>query len=93
MCTVSMIGDHFSEKWKQPPYQQFITNIPEVSRAEFEALKKEVEEMKALLKRAKEYDEKNNEPNCEIEEKMAMLRKFAEAVGISLDDVIKNNNI
>lgn len=92
MCTVSMIGDHFSEKWKQPPYQQIFTNIPDVSRAEFEALKKEVEEMKALLKRAKEYDEKNNEPNCEIEEKMAMLRKFADAVGIDLDDVIKKKD-
>lgn len=92
MCTVSMIGDHFNEKWKQPPYQQIFTNIPDVSRAEFEALKKEVEEMKALLKRAKEYDEKNNEPNCEIEEKMAMLRKFADAVGIDLDDVIKKKD-
>lgn len=92
MCTVSMIGDHFSEKWKQPPYQQIFTNIPDVSRAEFEALKKEVEEMKALLKRAKEYDEKNNEPNCEIEEKMTMLRKFSDAVGIDLDDVIKKKD-
>lgn len=87
-----MIGDHFNDKWKQPPYQQIFTNIPDVSRAEFEALKKEVEEMKALLKRAKEYDEKNNEPNCEIEEKMAMLRKFADAVGIDLDDVIKKKD-
>jgi hypothetical protein len=92
MCTVSMIGDHFNDKWKQPPYQQIFTNIPDVSRAEFEALKKEVEEMKVLLKRAKEYDEKNNEPNCEIEEKMAMLRKFADAVGIDLDDVIKKKD-
>jgi hypothetical protein len=92
MCTVSMIGDHFNDKWKQPPYQQIFTNIPGVSRAEFEALKREVEEMKALLKRAKEYDEKNNEPNCEIEEKMAMLRKFADAVGIDLDDVIKKKD-
>lgn len=92
MCTVSMIGDHFNDKWKQPLYQQIFTNIPDVSRAEFEALKKEVEEMKALLKRAKEYDEKNNEPNCEIEEKMAMLRKFADAVGIDLDDVIKKKD-
>ena len=87
-----MIGDHFNDKWKQPPYQQIFTNIPDVSRVEFEALKKEVEEMKALLKRAKEYDEKNNEPNCEIEEKMAMLRKFADAVGIDLDDVIKKKD-
>jgi hypothetical protein len=88
-----MIGDHFNDKWKQPHYQQILTKIPDVSRAEFDALKKEVEEMKALLKRAKEYDEKNNEPNCEIEEKMAMLRKFADAVGIDLDDVIKKKDV
>ena len=89
MCTVSMIGDHFNDKWKQQPYQQLFTNIPEITKAEFEALKKEVEEMKALLKRAKIYDEQNNEPNCEMDEKMAMLRKFANAVGINLDDVLK----
>ena len=92
MCTVSMIGDHFNDKWTQPPYQQIYTNLPNVSREEFEELKKEVMEMKALLIRAKEYDEKNNEPNCEIEEKMAMLRKFADAVGVDLDSVIRNKN-
>lgn len=92
MCVVSMVGDHFNDKWQEPYYQKIFTNIPDVSRAEFDALKREVEEMKALLKRAKEYDEKNNEPNCEIEEKMAMLRKFADAVGIDLDDVLKKNN-
>jgi hypothetical protein len=89
MCTVSMIGDHFNDKWRQPEYQRIYTNIPDVSRSEFESLKKEVEEMKALLKRAKEYDERNNEPDCELEEKMAMLRKFADAVGLDLDDIIK----
>lgn len=90
MCVVSMIGDHFNDKWQHSHYQKIFTNFSDVSREEFEALKKEVEEMKALLKRAKEYDEKNNEPNCEIEEKMAMLRKFADAVGIDLDDIIGN---
>ena len=90
MCVVSMVGDHYHDKWNQPPYKQLFTNTPEVSRAEFEALKKEVQEMKALLKRAKEYDERNNEPNCEIEEKMKTLRKIAELVGVNLDDVLKS---
>ncbi len=89
MCTVSMIGDHYSHKWGQPDYQHLFTNIPQINRAEFDALKKEVEEMKALLKRAKIYDEQNNEPHCEMDEKMAMLRKFSEAVGINLDDILK----
>jgi hypothetical protein len=44
--------------------------------------------MKALLKRAKEYDERNGEPECEMDEKMAVLRKLAEMVGVNLDDVL-----
>jgi hypothetical protein len=106
MCVVSMVGDHYREKWKPrfPDWDDvqipvwpspktngsptFVPLPPEITRAEFDALKKEVEEMKGLLKRAKEYDERNGEPDCEIDEKMSLLRKVAAAVGISLDDVI-----
>lgn len=112
MCTVSMIGDHYRDKWEprpwfpgispmmpgvpitpSMPYQPMAPSVgaipmPPISRAEFDALKKEVEEMKALLKRAKEYDERNGEPNCEMDEKMAVLRKVAKLVGVDLDDVI-----
>lgn len=102
MCVVSMIGDHYRDKWadiwpgiKVPDSVEYpgkgvqpFNPIPVISRDEFDALKKDVEEMKALLKRAKEYDERNNEPDCKIEEKMALLRKVARMVGIDLDDVI-----
>jgi len=99
MCVVSMVGDHFNQKWDdyfpkpQPltpwpmPINQHWPTLPP-TREEFNALKKEVEEMKALLIKAKEYDEKHGEPECEVEEKMEKLRKIAELVGISLDDVI-----
>ena len=93
MCTVSMIGDHFTNKWTQPPYLQTISNISNVnyvSKQEFNDLKKEVEEMKQLLIKAKIYDEKNNEPNCELEEKITKLREIAKLVGIDLDEVLKN---
>ena len=106
MCVVSMVGDHYSDKWRPrfpdigtwpdpveyPTKVQPLTFLPEITREEFDALKKEVEEMKALLKRAKEYDERNNEPDCEIEEKMALLRKVARMVGVDLDDVIGAKN-
>jgi hypothetical protein len=96
MCVVSMIGDHFHDKWD--PLRQYIpqqnpyTNISYttlVTKEEFNKLKIEVEEMKALLKRAKIYDEKNNEPNCEIEEKMTFLREVAKLVGVDLDEIFK----
>ena len=62
--------------------------LPQVSRAEFDALRAEVENMKELLRCAKIYDEVNGEPECEIDEKMDILRKVAKLVGVDLDDVI-----
>lgn len=95
MCTVSMIGDHYGEKfrpmWPQQPLQpstiQTITLPPAISREEFDALKRDVEEMKALLKRAKAYDEANGEPDCEMDEKVALLKRVAELVGVDLSEV------
>lgn len=92
MCVVSMIGDHFHDKWNQPYYKEIITNIPEVSKKDFDDLKKEVLEMKELLKKAIKYDKDNNEPNCEVEEKLETLKKVAELLGVSLDDVLKPKN-
>ena len=94
MCVVSMIGDHYTEKWKPqwPPQLQQLwptSFINSVTREEFDRLKREVEEMKALLLRAKKYDEENGEPDCEIDEKMKLVKKVAEAVGVDLSDVLK----
>lgn len=100
MCTVSMVGDHYRDIFPQRPYWPSIEPIvaptttviqlpPEITRAEFDQLRRDIEDMKALLKRAKDYDEKNNEPDCEIDEKMDLLRKVAKLVGVDLDDVIK----
>jgi hypothetical protein len=61
------------------------------TKEEFDALKKEVEDMKALLKKAKKYDEENNQPDCEMDEKVALLKKLAEAVGIDLEDALPAN--
>ena len=86
MCVVSFVGDHFQQKWPEPIITWY---PPNPTKEEFDALKKEVLEMKELLRKAKIYDEKNNEPNCEIEDKMEFLRKVAKLVNIDLDDVLK----
>lgn len=57
---------------------------PVITRKEFEDLKKEVELLAELLKRAVAYDEANGEPACETDEKMALLRAIAKAVGVEL---------
>jgi hypothetical protein len=71
-----------------PPSTSPLTIQPQVSKADFDELKREVMDMKELLKRAIKYDQDNNEPECQIEEKMELLRKMAEMVGVSIDDVI-----
>lgn len=91
MCVMSMIGDHYGDKWVTPQQPNFwpVTTPPHgPTKKDFDELKKEVLEMKELLKKAKIYDEENNQPECEIEEKMEKLRKVAELVGVDLDDVI-----
>lgn len=72
--------------------EQTETTQRTVSRDEFEQLKQEVAEMRELLIRAKRYDETNNEPDCEVEDKMRLLRQVAEAVGVRLEDVIGKKN-
>ncbi len=97
MCTVSMVGDHYRDllpnkypwiptDWPSSPNQTLPADY--VPRSEFEALKREIEDMKKLLERAVAYDERNNEPHCEMEDKVALLKKVAAMVGVSLDDVL-----
>lgn len=90
MCVTSMIGDYYQERYDHHPLQPltWINMPPAVSRDEFDALRKDVEEMKELLKRAKDYDERTGQPDCEIEDKMAMLRRLADLLGVDLSSVI-----
>ncbi len=86
MCTVSMVGDFYNDKWRQhfPPNTIGQPFVPLIPNQEIERLRREVEDMKELLKRAKIYDEKNGEPNCELEEKMKIIRAMAKALGVEL---------
>ncbi len=101
MCAVSMVGDYYTKKWPEPtnPFPQlpypgygvgpkttgYVPSGP--SQAEFDALKKEVMEMRELLKRAKAYDEATGQKDCEMEDKVAVLRKVADLVGVDLSEV------
>lgn len=97
MCATSMVGDFYNDRFRQwpslgpliqPTGPTIVQLPPVISRDEFDQLKRDVADMKELLKRAKAYDERNHEPECEIEEKMELLRKVAKLVGVDLSDVI-----
>jgi hypothetical protein len=97
MCVVSMVTDQWTspipnKRWPGQIggtffYQGSQLNGP--TREEFEALKKEVEELKKVLQAAKKYDEVTNQKDCEIEEKIQLVKRVAEFFGIDLSDVFK----
>lgn len=59
----------------------------EVSRQEFDDLKKEVEELKKLLAAAKEYDKNTGQPDCEQGDKVEFIKRLADFLGVDLGDV------
>jgi hypothetical protein len=99
MCVVSMVGKWWQDHqypqypWVQPyiqtsPADFSGTNITiGVPQEEFDKLKKEVEDLKELLIRAKEYDRRNGEPDCEMDEKVELIKRIAELVKVDLEEV------
>lgn len=96
MCMVSNIGDNwgqtFPQKWPnfwpvtKPP--SFWPASPvDVSREEVEALRREIEELKKLLTAAKEFDKATGQPDCEMDEKVKMIKAIAKMVGVDLGNV------
>jgi hypothetical protein len=71
-----------------PPYSSpnnaYLNFVP---RYEFEALKRDVEQMKKELEVAKAQDIADGNPDCEMEDKVALLKKIADIVGVDLSTV------
>lgn len=86
MCAVSAVGDgwtrDFNKRFPDWQWQQ-----PAITRQEFLQLKREVEELKKLLEAAKKFDEATGQPDCEMEDKIALLKKIADVVGVDLSSV------
>ena len=97
MCTYSMIVDHYRDKWwpgypnpvppqwtpwKNPdPWPPQTLPIP---KPDPEELKRQVEEFKKLLERARKYDKDNKEPDCDLEIKKKALRELAKLWDIDI---------
>lgn len=94
---VSNIGDEwgktFPQNWPQypvPASTQTVIQLPsEVSKSDFEALKKEVQELKKLLEAAKAFDAATGQPHCEMDQKVAMIKAIAKMVGVNLGSVFE----
>jgi len=88
MCVVSMIMDHFHNKWDKLtwPHKEIYPWQPQLSPLDIQLpSKEEIEEFRKLLERAREYDKRNSEPDCELEEKKQKIRDLAKELGIEID--------
>ena len=100
MCVVSFIGDaykkHFDDNlwqpWRVAPYGDMPDNktepAPAVSKKDFDELKAKVEEMLEMLKAARAYDIATGQKDCQMEDKMEMLRRVCEVVGLDLTNIV-----
>lgn len=94
MCIVSMVSDgwkeQFPERWPKFNTNGLVYPTQSISREEFDTLKKEVKELKKLLKAAKKFDKITDQPNCEMDDKINFIKKIAEFVGVNLESVFNN---
>ena len=104
MCVVSMVMDHYREKWiplvpSDPWTQPYTWPIqPEPNKpidvGELAKLLKpqtpaitpeEIAEFRRLLERAREYDKRHNEPDCELDSKKQTLLDLAKQLGVEIN--------
>lgn len=85
MCVVSMVMDHYRERWTNPPFV-YPPVIP-LSQIVNPPTQDEIDEFRRLLDRARKYDKKYGEPDCELDEKRLALKKIANEMGIDISFV------
>lgn len=96
MCVVSMIMDHYRDRWEpriprtDDPFYYPQQQLDPKDWQQFLAPKtpaitpEEIAEFRKLLDRAREYDKRNNEPECELAEKRDAVLAIAKALGVEI---------
>lgn len=92
MCAVSNIGDTWGRdfetrypEWTKP-YRDTVT-FPPYEHSDIEKLRREVEELKKLLRAAAEFDRATGQPDCQMDDKVALIRAVAAALGVDMSGV------
>jgi protein tyrosine phosphatase (PTP) superfamily phosphohydrolase (DUF442 family) len=88
-----MITDHYLQKWEPYVPQIWTDSLTRVASAgnipveQTPITQAEVDEFRRLLERAREYDRRNQEPDCEQQEKREALKKIADQLGVDISFV------
>lgn len=106
MCVVSMVMDHYHDKWRKlvPPFNpleppsyigppskpDFPGGNPVRRKPQKPISDEEIEEFRRLLERAREYDKRNSEPDCENDEKVRKVKELADELGVKVEFLDQN---
>ena len=88
MCMVSVVTSQAINSFPLVLRQWQGEIAPAVTRVEFDALKREVEALKNLLPAVQEYDKATGQEDCEHADKVTLVKKLAELVGVDLSEVL-----
>jgi acetyl esterase/lipase len=72
------------------PLNPTVGGLPpqQVTKADFDRLKQDVEDLASLVRKALKYDEENNQKECEDPKKVQFLAELAKKSGVNIDDLI-----
>lgn len=86
MCAFSAVIDNVARPW-----QPLVPTFDNVSRGEFEMFRRkfevEIRALRELLPHVQKYDEATGQPDCESDEKLALLRMIAEKLGVDVKGI------
>lgn len=84
VCVVSNILDQQIPTFPPWTREPEIYPLPTSNEKEFEELRKRIEELEKLIEAGKKYDEATGQPDCELDEKIELLRKIADQLGVEI---------
>lgn len=90
MCVVSYVSSEFVKQpnvldlWQQVQPNSITPYISPIAHAN---LKRQVEELKKALEIARQEDIKQGSPDCEMADKVAVIKGLAKYLGVDLGDV------
>jgi hypothetical protein len=63
------------------------TNTQYATKEDITALRAEILELRELLLAAKKFDEATNQPDCHMDEKVALIKAIAKLVNVDMKDI------
>ena len=87
MCIVSNVGDAWRDRLpREYPNISPAGISPFATKSEVEALRRELAELRELLKAAKKFDEATGQPACELAEKVEFSKRIADLMGVDMSE-------